>query len=167
MLDKECLFIKGTKGTSFWLIDRKKNLAMPISKYFGCFSPNEGSGFTVTEESDVSLIVTTKKNRITGVYFEKEGKQDPDRKIYLPFEGKMGLVVQIENSYTHYRILFAELQVEGESRSVLFESCGYDKKDTMLPFKYVSKSLQMLNGIEEISPSILDEKEPKVVEEQE
>lgn len=165
MLDKECLFIKGTKETSFWLIDRKKNLAMPISKYFGCFSPNEGSGFTVTEESDVSFIVTTKKNRITGVYFEKEGEQDPDRKIYLPFEGKMGLVVQIENSYTHYRILFAELQVEGESRSVLFESCGYEEKDTIVPFKYISKSLQMLNGMEEITTSILEE--TKEAEEQE
>lgn len=167
MLDKECLFIKGTKGTSFWLIDRKKNLAMPISKYFGCFSPNEGNGFTVTEESDVSLLVTTKKNRITGVYFEEMDEQDAESKVYTPFEGKMGMVIQVKNSYPHYRILFAELLVEGEGRSVLFESCGYEEKDTMVPFKYISKSLQMLNGIEGISSSILEEKETKEAEEQE
>jgi len=144
MVRPEYIYFKGTKDTSFWLIDVEDKLAMPIVKYFAHFCPKEGPEFTVTKESDEVFTVITKKNRVIGVCFENN---DAEGKTYIPFEGKMVLALQLENSYCHYKIMFADFQAEEKCHSVMFESCGYDKRDLDIPFKSLTQSLKMFTGI--------------------
>ena len=146
MLSKEYFKFEGTKDISYWVIDQKDKLAVEIAEYVGRFCTNDGSAFTVTEKSDVAFIVITKKNQITGVFFE-DTPDDNGKKVYVRFVGKMALAFRVDSNYAHYKILFAEIPSEKECRGLVFESCGYEANE--IPFDQVYNSFKLLAAIPE------------------
>lgn len=141
MLSKEYFKFEGTRNISCWVIDPKDKLAVEIAEYVGHFCVDDGSVFTLTEKSDVAFVVTTKKNQITGVFFE-DTAGDNGKKSYIRFIGKMALAFRVDSTYAHYKILFAEAPSEKECKGLMFESCGYEAKE--IPFNQVYNSFKLL-----------------------
>lgn len=146
MLNKEYFNFEGTKDISYWVVDPKENLAQTIAEYVGHFCTNDGSEFTVTEKSDIAFIVTTKKNQITGVFFE-DSASDSEKRRYVRFVGKMALAFRVDSNYAHYKILFADAYADKKCHGLMFESCGYEVEE--IPFDQVYNSFKLLAAIPE------------------
>lgn len=146
MLSKEYFGFKGTKDISYWVVDLKEKLALTIAEYVGHFFANDGSEFTVTEKSDIAFIVTTKKNQITGVFFETPAG-DSEKRGYVRFVGKMALAFRVDSNYAHYKILFADAYTDKKCHGLMFESCGYEVEE--IPFDQVYNSFKLLATIPE------------------